>query len=92
MAAEDSEHMTTVNRWLTGETVNNTVGIPVVGGPFEGRTKIVHLLQDGTPPSPLRASGGPAGPNRHVYEAVRSTDAPAGWIYAHTGAEPATDS
>lgn len=91
MAAEDSEHMKTVNRWLAGEIVNNTVGIRVVGGPFEGRTKIVHLRQDGTPPSPLRASGGPAGPTRHVYEAVRS-DALAGWIYAHTGAEPATDS
>ncbi|SEG85497.1 hypothetical protein SAMN05216223_11678 [Actinacidiphila yanglinensis] len=91
MAAEDSEHMKTVNRWLAGETVDNTVGIRVVGGPFDGRTKIVHLRQDETPPSPLRASGGPAGPTRHVYEAVRSTDAPAGWIYAHLGAEPAAD-
>ncbi|WP_150130629.1 hypothetical protein [Streptomyces sp. 150FB] len=91
MAAEDSEHMKTVHRWLIGEAVNNTVGIQVVGGPFEGRTKIVHLRQDGTPPSPLRASGGPAGPTRHVYEAVRSTDASAGWIYAHLGAEPAAD-
>ena len=76
MATEGAEHMKTVNRWLAGETVNNTVGIRVVGGPFEGRTKIVHLRQDGMPPSLLRASGGPAGPTRHVYEAVRSTDAP----------------
>ncbi|WP_138430314.1 MULTISPECIES: hypothetical protein [Streptomyces] len=58
MATEDSEHMKTVHRWLAGETVNNTVGIRIVGGPFSGRTKIVHLCQDGTPPSPLRASGG----------------------------------
>lgn len=84
--------MKTVHRWLAGETVHNTVGIRVVGGPFNGRTKIVHLCQDGTPPSPLRASGGPAGPTQHLYEAVRSTDAPAGWIYAHLGAEPAADS
>jgi len=91
MAAEDSEHMKTLHRWLAGETVNNTVGIKVVGGPDSG-TKIVHLCQDGTPPSPLRTSGGPAGQTQHLYEAVRSPDAPAGWIYAHLGAEPAADS
>ncbi|MEU4777328.1 hypothetical protein [Micromonospora sp. NPDC023633] len=92
MSGEDSEHMKTIRRWLAGETVNNTVGIKIVGGPFEGRTKIVHLHQDGTPPSPLRATGGPAGPTRHIYEAVRSSDSPSGWIYTHLRAEPTANS
>ncbi|MFJ7250717.1 hypothetical protein ACIQWA_39585 [Kitasatospora sp. NPDC098652] len=88
MDAENSEHLTTIGRWLAGEVVNNTVGIKVAGGPFDGRTKIVLLSQDGTPPARIRASGGPAGPARHAYEAVRSADTRAGWIYAYTGPEP----
>ncbi|MFC8454411.1 hypothetical protein [Kitasatospora sp. NPDC057223] len=92
MGTENSEHMKTIDRWLAGEVVNDTVGIKVVGGPFDGRTKIVHLGQDGTPPALIRASGGPAGPTRHAYEVVRSTDVRAGWIYAYTGREPATES
>jgi hypothetical protein len=76
MGAEDSEHMKTIHRWLAGETVNNTVGIQIVDGPSAGRTKIVHLRQDGIPPSPLRTTGGPSGRTWHAYEAVRSTEAP----------------
>ncbi|MGW4896552.1 hypothetical protein ACWEQL_30505 [Kitasatospora sp. NPDC004240] len=92
MDAENSEHMRTVDRWLAGEVVNNTVGIKLVGGPFDGRTKIVLLGPDGTPPALIRASGGPAGPTRHAYEAVHSTNTRAGWIYAYTGPEPSTES
>ncbi|MFI9787316.1 hypothetical protein ACIHEI_27995 [Kitasatospora sp. NPDC051984] len=92
MSTDNSEHMRTIDRWLAGEVVNNTVGIKVVGGPFDGQTKIVLLGEDGRPPAVIRASDGPAGPSRHAYEAVRSTDVRAGWIYAYTGPEPATES
>lgn len=73
MGTDNSEQRKTINRWLADEVVDNTVGIKVVVGPFDGRTKIVPLGQDGKPPALIRASGGPAGP-RHAYEAVRSTD------------------
>ncbi|MEU9859041.1 hypothetical protein [Streptomyces sp. NPDC047974] len=92
MGTDNSEHMKTIDRWLVGEVVNNTVGIKVVGGPFDGHTKIVLLGPDGTPSTPIHASGGPAGTTRHVYEAVRSTDTRAGWIYAYTGPASVTKS
>ncbi|MFF7543018.1 hypothetical protein ACFZCU_05180 [Streptomyces canus] len=88
MAAEESEHMQLIHRWLAGEVVNNNVGIKVVGGPSNGRTKIVQLGSDGTPPAQFRTSGGRAGPDRHLYEAVRCTNAPAGWVYSHIGIDP----
>ncbi|MFK0046020.1 hypothetical protein ACIQU4_18260 [Streptomyces sp. NPDC090741] len=96
MEAEDSEHMKVVHRWLAGEVVNNSVGIKLTGGPFNGRTKIVQLDHDGLPPARLRARGGqgqgPSNPaTRHTYTRVRTPDAPAGWTYEHTGAETATD-
>ncbi|MFF5503394.1 hypothetical protein [Streptomyces roseolus] len=92
MGDEKSEHLALIRRWVAGETVNNAVGIKIVGGPVDGRTKIVLLDEDGTPPAVIRKSGGSAGPIRHAYEAVRSTDVRAGWIYAYTGPEPATES
>ncbi|MFF6794357.1 hypothetical protein ACFY9C_35410 [Streptomyces filamentosus] len=92
MDTENSEHMRIIDRWLAGEVVNNNVGIKVAGGPFDGRTKIVILGHDGTPPARIGASGGPAGPTRHTYEAVRSADTRAGWIYTYTGPEPTTES
>ncbi|MFH9953720.1 hypothetical protein ACH4OX_05800 [Streptomyces roseolus] len=92
MEDEGFEHLALIRRWVAGETVNNTVGIKFIGGPFAGRTKIVLLDEDGLPPAVIRASGGSAGPSRHAYEAVRSTDARAGWIYAYTGPEPAAES
>ncbi|WP_037906442.1 hypothetical protein [Actinacidiphila yeochonensis] len=96
MDAEESEHMRTIHRWLAGETVNNSVGIKIVGGPFDGRTKIVTLNPDGTPPQRFRARGGrrslpttQAGPaDWHAYEATPSEDSPAGWIYTYTGPAP----
>ncbi|GAA3281039.1 hypothetical protein GCM10010260_84340 [Streptomyces filipinensis] len=96
MEAEDSEHMKVVHRWLTGEVVNNTVGIKLTGGPFNGRTKIVQLNQDGLPPSRLRARGGQGqGPwnpaARHIYTPVRAPGAPAGWTYEYTGVDTSTD-
>ncbi|MFD6248217.1 hypothetical protein [Streptomyces roseolus] len=92
MGNDDSGHMKTIDRWLSGEVVNNAVGIKVVGGPFDGRTKIVFVGEDGTPPAVIGTSGGPAGPTRHAYKTVRSTVVRAGWIYAYTGPEPATKS
>ncbi|MFI8917352.1 hypothetical protein ACIGW4_37915 [Streptomyces sp. NPDC053513] len=92
MSTDDSEHMRIIDRWLAGEVVNNNVGIKVVGGPFDGRTKIVLLDGDGMPPAVIRASGGPAGPSRHLYEAVRSAGVRAGWIYTYTGPAPAAES
>jgi hypothetical protein len=88
MGADESEHMKIIHRWLAGEVVNNHVGIKVVGGPFEGRTKIVRLDQSLRPPLRLRASGGPAGPTKHVYEAIPSTAATAGWHYSYVGPDP----
>ncbi|MEW1569736.1 hypothetical protein AB0454_43280 [Streptomyces sp. NPDC093509] len=88
--------MRLIHRWLVGEVVNNTVGIKLNGGPFNGRTKIVQLDQDGLPPAQLRARGGrgqepwdPAA--RHVYVPVRASDTSAGWTYEYTGADGATD-
>ncbi len=85
--------MRLIHRWLAGETVNNTVGIKIVGGPFHGRTKIVTLASDGTPPQRFRARGGRRslptpqdGPaDWHAYEAAASEDSPAGWIYTYAG-------
>ncbi|MFJ5711781.1 hypothetical protein [Streptomyces sp. NPDC093105] len=91
MGDENSEHLALIRRWVAGETINNAVGIKIVGGPADGRTKIVLLDEDGMPPAVIRKSGGSAGP-RHAYEAVRSTDVRAGWIYSYTGPEPATES
>lgn len=42
--------MKLIHRWLAGEVVNNTVGIKLTGGPFNGRINIVQLDQDGLPP------------------------------------------
>ncbi|MER6781935.1 MULTISPECIES: hypothetical protein [unclassified Streptomyces] len=88
--------MKVVHRWLAGEVVNNTVGIKLTGGPFNGRTKIVQLDQDGLPPARLRARGGwGQGPwnsaARHIYAPVRAPGAPAGWTYEYTGVDTSTD-
>jgi hypothetical protein len=96
MDAEETEHMRMIRRWLAGETVNNTVGIKIVGGPFDGRTKIVTLSSDGTPPQRFRARPGrhslpatQAGPaDWHAYEAAASNNSPAGWIYTYAGPAP----
>ncbi|MFJ3505539.1 hypothetical protein [Streptomyces sp. NPDC090135] len=96
MGDENSEHLTLIRRWLAGETINNTVGIKVVKGPFQGRTKIVDLDQAGLPPVGFRARPGrTAGPwnpaAKHVYIAVRTPDTPAGWIYEYAGIETAAN-
>lgn len=84
--------MKLIHRWLAGEVVNNTVGIKLTGGPFNGRTKIVQLDRDGLPPARLRASGGlgqthgnPA--TRHIYTAVPAPDTAVGWAYGYAGAD-----
>jgi hypothetical protein len=84
------EHQDLIRRWLAGEVVGNQVGIKIVGGPFDGRTKIVGLDQNQKPPPGFRASGGPVGPIRHLYEVAPSSSAASGWIYAHIGADPDT--
>ncbi|MFJ1796590.1 hypothetical protein [Kitasatospora griseola] len=96
MGDENSEHLTLIRRWLAGEIVNNTVGIKIVGGPFNGRTKIVELDQTGLPPTGFRVRAGQApGPGnpaaKHTYLAVRAPDTSAGWIYEHTEADTTTE-
>ncbi|MGW2115163.1 hypothetical protein [Streptomyces zhihengii] len=75
--------MKLIHRWLAGEVVNNTVGIKLTGGPFDGRAKFVQLDQDGLPPARLHARGGrgqtPGNPAAwHIYEAVPASDTAAG--------------
>ena len=87
--------MKLIHGWLAGEVVNNTVGIKLTGGPFNGRTKIVQLDQDGLPPARFRARGGqgqrPWNPDaRHIYTLVRAPGTSAGWAYEYTGADTAT--
>lgn len=84
--------MKLIHRWLVVEVVNNTVGIKVTGGPFNGRTKIVQLDKDGLPPARLRARGGlgqttgnPAA--WHIYTASPAPDTAAGWVYGYAGAD-----
>ncbi|MFI8818002.1 MULTISPECIES: hypothetical protein [unclassified Streptomyces] len=92
MGDDNSEHLALICRWLAGEIINNTVGVKIVGGPFNGRTKIVELDQAGQPPAGFRSRPGRApGPwnpaARHTYLAVRAPDTPAGWIYEYTEAD-----
>jgi hypothetical protein len=96
MGHENSEHLALIRRWLAGEIVNNTVGIKIVGGPFNGRTKIVQLDQAGAPPAGFRGRPGPApGPwnptAKHTYLAVRAPNTTAGWIYEYTKADTTTE-
>ncbi|MFD4134986.1 hypothetical protein [Streptomyces goshikiensis] len=90
MGDENSEHLALIRRWLSGETVNNTVGIKIVSGPFNGRTKIVELDQSGLPPAgfrgrPGRTPGTWNSAGKHTYLAVRAPDTSAGWIYEYAG-------
>ncbi|MEU4096938.1 hypothetical protein [Streptomyces sp. NPDC026673] len=96
MGDENSEHLALIRRWLAGETVNNTVGIEIVGGPFNGRTKIVVLNQAGLPPEGFRGrpgrTSGPWNPAaKHIYLAVRAPYTSAGWIYEYAGIDTAAD-
>jgi len=96
MGDENSGHLALIRRWLAGEVVNDTVGIKIVGGPFNGRTKIVELNQRGLPPAGFRGRPGRApGPwnpaAKHTYKAVRSSDTSAGWIYEYVGVDTATE-
>ncbi|MFD8825739.1 hypothetical protein ACFV1C_25725 [Streptomyces sp. NPDC059605] len=96
MGDENSEHLTLIRRWLAGEIVNNTVGIKIVGGPFDGRTKIVELSQAGLPPAGFRGRPGRApGPwnpaAEHTYLAVRAPSTSAGWIYEYAEADTTTE-
>ncbi|MFB8351935.1 hypothetical protein [Streptomyces niveus] len=96
MGDENSEHLALIRRWLAGETVNNTVGIKIASGPFNGRTKIVELDQSGLPPAGFRGhTGRTSGPwnsaAKHIYLAVRAPDTSAGWIYEYAGIDTAAD-
>ncbi|WP_285530476.1 hypothetical protein, partial [Streptomyces lavendulae] len=52
MGDENSEHLALIRRWLAGETVNNTVGIKIVGGPFVGvRTESPSTVRMNVPSS-----------------------------------------
>ncbi|MFD8323931.1 hypothetical protein [Kitasatospora purpeofusca] len=92
MGEKNSDHLALIGRWLAGETVNNTVGIKVISGPFHGRTKIVELDQSGLPPAGFRCrpgrTPGPWSPAaKHIYLAVQAPDTPAGWIYEYAGTD-----
>lgn len=96
MGAEESEHVKLIHRRLAGEVVNNTIGIKLTGGPFNGRTNIVQLDQDGLPPARLRARGGrgqaPGNPAVwHIYTAIPAPNTAAGWTYRYARADTATD-
>ncbi|WP_432089645.1 hypothetical protein [Streptomyces sp. bgisy095] len=96
MKDETSEHLALIRCWLAGEVVNDTVGIKIVGGPFNGRTKIVELDQSGLPPAGFRGRPGRAtGPwnpaVKHTYLAVRAPDTSAGWIYEYAEADTTAD-
>lgn len=96
MGDEKSEHLTLIRRWLAGEVVNNTVGIKIVGGPFNGQTKIVELDQAGLPPEAFRGRPGQApGPwNRaakHTYLAAWAPGTSAGWVYEYVGVDTSTE-
>lgn len=93
---EHSERLALIRCRLAGETVNNTVGIKVVSGPFNGRSKIVELDQSGLPPASFRVRPGRASEPwnsaaKHIYLPVRVPDTAAGWIYEYAGIDTAAD-
>ncbi|MEU8762322.1 hypothetical protein [Streptomyces sp. NPDC048659] len=88
----DSDHLRLIRRWLSGEVVNGSVGIKIVGGPLDGKTKIVALDDEALPPVGFRAgSAGVPGFRstgaRHTYLATRVPGAVAGWVYEYAGAD-----
>ncbi|MGW0876583.1 hypothetical protein ACWD3J_39870 [Streptomyces sp. NPDC002755] len=96
MGDENSGHLALIRRWLAGETVNNTVGIKIVSGPFHGRTKIVELDPEGLRPAGFRGrpgrTTGPWNPAaNHTYLAVRAPDTSAGWIYEYAGVDTTSE-
>ncbi|MFJ3672520.1 hypothetical protein ACIPSE_39285 [Streptomyces sp. NPDC090106] len=96
MRDPNSEHLALVRRWLAGKAVNNTVGIKIVGGPFNGRTKIVELDQSGLPPAgfpgrPGRTPGSWNPAAKHIYLAVGAPDTTLVWHYEYAGIDTAAD-
>ncbi|MEU4172752.1 hypothetical protein AB0F46_38430, partial [Streptomyces sp. NPDC026665] len=80
-----------IARWVRGEVVDNTVGIKVRGGPFNGRTRIVELNERHQPPQRQRARGSRKHPPIdvwHVYDLMPAPDTTAGWSYDYAGTEP----
>ena len=78
-----------IRRCLRGEIVGRDVGIRLVGGPSDGRTKIVTLDENGHPPERLRTRrGGEDALTWHVYGLTADLSAPSGWIYRYAGRHP----
>lgn len=91
MSEGDSTHLDLIARWVRGEIVDNTVGIKVRGGPFNGRTRIVELDQRDQPPQRQRARGSRKHPPVdvwHVHELISAPDTTARWAYHYAGTEP----
>jgi hypothetical protein len=91
MSEGDSRHLGLIAQWVRGEVIDNTVGIKVRGGPFNGRTRIVELDERHQPPQRQRARGSRKHPPInvwHVYNLMPAPDTTAGWSYDYAGTEP----
>ncbi|MFD6825165.1 hypothetical protein ACFWC5_33115 [Streptomyces sp. NPDC060085] len=91
MSGANSEHLALIARWVRGEVVDNTVGIKMRRGPFNGRTRIVELNERHQPPQRQRARGSRKHPPIdawHVYDLMPAPDTTAGWSYDYAGTEP----
>ncbi|MER5880385.1 hypothetical protein ABT119_31255 [Streptomyces sp. NPDC001910] len=91
MSGVNSGHLALIARWVRGEVVDNTVGIKVRGGPFNGRIRIVELNERHQPPQRQRARGSRGHPPIdvwHVYDLMPAPDSTAGWSYDYAGTEP----
>lgn len=85
MPASNEPHLAWITRLLRGEIVNGEVGVPVQGGPFDGRTQIVKLDDAGRPPASFRGRRGDGA--WHRYGLSNEGLAPSSWLYAFEGAE-----
>jgi hypothetical protein len=85
--SDEDEHLRLVQRWLAGDVVRGSVGIRLVGGPYDGRKQIVDLDAEGNPPPTVR--GGTFGVGVwHVYVAGQDGEERSSWNYRYAGTEP----
>lgn len=90
MVPISDEHLGLIQRWLAGEVWHGSVGIRLVGGPYDGRQHIVDLDPDGTP-QPVLRGGTFGGSMWHIYVAERDAFERSSWVYRYVGAEPRPD-
>ncbi|MGW8882364.1 hypothetical protein, partial [Streptomyces mirabilis] len=91
----NSEHLALIRRWLAGEIVNNTVGIAIVAGPFNGQTEVVNSTRQGCrPKASAAAPAGYRGPGTHRQTHLPGSpglDTSAGWTYEYVGVGTSTE-